>query len=296
MTVSNPEAPATYKQKGYLGSVLGVAPKELKRVSKGLASDLIETIELFKIEADDKSRNLQSNGKTPFTEAKVTFIAGEQGSGKSVTAVARIADAYDNKCVELWCEKYLKKKVKSKSYNRDTRIAVIILNGIKKKIHIPEKYDLQEPMRVKNYEDCPMRIFSNIHLYGIVYKFVPSYRHIVAWLKRGIIKDCYLLMDEYQQGGNARESMSSVGRELTKQNQQFRKGQMYVFIITPMDRLADWSARLVPTERIDAESFDKKTGMVTIKIRRKGVKGVREVIYNSKYYRRFYWTNERINN
>lgn len=294
MTIANPEALATPKQRGYLGDLLGVSPKEL-RINKQLASDLIETIELSKLEADDKSRNLQSNGKQPFTEAKTTLITGEQGSGKSVTAVARIIDAYDAKCVELWCEKYLKLKCKCKSYDRDTRIAKIISNGIKKTIRIPDKYDIQAPMRVEKYEDCPLRIFSIIHLYGVVYKFVPSYRHLIAWLKRGIIKDCWMLMDEYQVGGNARESMTSLGRELTKQNQQFRKGQMNVIMITPMDRLASWDARLVAREKITAQGYDKKTGMVTLEIRKKGVPGAKTVRYNSKYYQRFYWTGERIN-
>jgi hypothetical protein len=295
MVIAEPTVHATYKQKKYLGDLLGVDSKSLK-INKELASELIETIELSKIDYTEKSRNLQSNGKSPFTEAKVTFIAGEQGKGKSVTGVARIVDAYDNKCVELWCEKYLKIKCVSKSYNRDTRNALIIHDGIKKNIHIPEKYDIQEPMRVANYEDCPFRIFANCHLYGIVYKFIPSFRHLIKWLKQGVIKDCYLLLDEYYMGGSARGSMTTLGKELTNQNQQFRKGQMHVIIITPIDRLAEWSSRLTATERIDATSFDKKTGVVTIEIKRKGVTGVKTVRYNSLYYRRFYWTNERINN
>jgi hypothetical protein len=296
MTISNPEAPATFKQKKYIGSILGVELPKNSKLNMQLASDIIETFELSKIDYNEKSRNLQSNGKSPFTEAKVTFVAGEQGSGKSITAVARIIDAHDGKCVELWCEKYLKEKVICKSYNRTTRIAVIIQNGVKKAIRIPDKYDIQEPMRVDDYEKCPFRIFSNCHLYGVVYKFIPSFRHLILWLKRGIIKDCYLLLDEYYMGGSARGSMTTIGKELTNQNQQFRKGQMHVTIITPIDRLAEWSSRLTATERIDAENFDKKTGIVTINIKRKGVQGTKVVRYNSLYYRRFYNTNERINN
>ncbi|KKL98812.1 hypothetical protein LCGC14_1820610, partial [marine sediment metagenome] len=104
----------------------------------------------------------------------------------------------------------------------------------------------------------------------------------------------WLLVDEYYIGGNARESMSTLGRELEKQSFQYRKMQLEVVIITPMSRLIDWTARLIPTERISCE-YEAKTGRVTLSIRKRGRKGTREVSYDSLPYRRYYWTNERIN-
>ncbi len=218
----------------------------------------------------------------PFSSAKIRLIEGEQGSGKSATAVARVVDAYYLDCVRVFCfERNIKCSVKA--YNPKTRVAKIKHRGTIKLFKIPNDYKLHSPMR----------IFANFHLYGIPFVYCPSFQQTLTWLKQDIIREGWLLIDEYYIGGNARESMTSLGRELEKQSFQYRKMLLEVVIITPLARLIDWTARLIPTERILC-SYDEKTGNVTLSVRKKGQKGTREITYDSKPYRKYYWTNERI--
>ena len=153
-----------------------------------------------------------------------------------------------------------------------------------KLIKIPPDYKLH----------APMRIFCNFHLYGIPFVYCPSFRHILKWLKVGLIRDGYLIIDEYYIGGSARESMTELGRELSKQSFQYRKMQLQVIFMTPMARLIDWTMRMIPTEQISC-SYNKRTRKVTLTIKKRGEKGAKEITFDSTPYRKHFWTNERIN-
>ena len=219
----------------------------------------------------------------PFTEAHVTIIEGEQGGGKSVTATARVIDAYDKDCVRVFFEKVKRTKCEVKSYDRKTRIAKIRHNGGLKRLCIPTSYKLHSPMK----------IFSNYHLYGIPFIYCPSFNHILEWLKLGIIVDAWLIVDEAYVGMNARASMQALGKELEKQYFQFRKMQLNVIIVTPMARLVDWTMRTIPTERIHC-TYNEKTRKVTVAIKKKGIPGEHKFDYDATQYFKNFRTNERI--
>jgi hypothetical protein len=221
-------------------------------------------------------------GLKPFSSARVRIIEGEQGSGKSITAVAKIVDSYQLDCIRIFCQEHNIKCI-VKSYDARRGIAKVQKDGAIRMFKMPSSYKLHSPMR----------IFCNFHLYGIPYVYCPSFRDILSWLKQDIIRDGWLVIDEYYIGGNARESMSALGRQLEKQSFQYRKMRLEVMILTPMARLIDWTARIIPTERISCE-YEEKTGNVTLQIRKKGHKGTREITYDSKPYRKYYWTEERI--
>ncbi len=220
----------------------------------------------------------------PFAEAHVCLVEGTQGSGKNTTGVARVVDAYFKDCVRIFCMDVLHVNCEVKFYDSRTRIARIKHQGEMKLLHVPSSYKLHSPMR----------IFCNFHLYGIPYVFCPSFEYILDGLKSGLIGNGWLMVDEYYIGGNARECMTALGKELNKQSFQFRKMQLNVIIITPMARLIDWTMRMIPTEHILC-SYNKNTRKVTLTIRRKGEKGTREVPYDATQYWPYFWTNERIN-
>lgn len=219
----------------------------------------------------------------PFTEAHVAIIEGAQGDGKSVTATARVTDAYFNDCVRVFCEKVLGIKCEVKSFDRKSRIFRIKHNGVIKRFRIPTNYKLYSPLR----------IFCNYHLYGIPFVYCPSFNHILEWLKNGKITNGWLIVDEAYVGMNARASMQALGKELEKQYFQFRKMQLNVIIVTPMARLIDWTMRTIPTERISC-SYNKKNRKVTLTIKKKGIAGEHKFDYDSTPYRKHYRTNERI--
>lgn len=221
--------------------------------------------------------------RAPFTETHVTIISGDEGSGKTNTAVGRIVDAYNVDCVRVYCETVLKIRCEVKGYDPRRRIAKIRHNGALKLLRIPKSYKLYSPMR----------IFCNFHLYGIPYRFIPSFEHLLAWLKQDVIVNCRLVVDEAYVGMNARSSMTELGKELAKQYRQFRKMQLDVIIITPMARQIDFLLRLVPTEHINCE-YNPVNHKITLTIRKKGVKGERKLDYDARQYWRNFRTNERI--
>ncbi len=229
--------------------------------------------------------------KAPFSSAKITLIDGEQGNGKSVTAVARIVDKYFIDAVTIYCKEILKMDCEVKAYYRQNRVegvqgvAKIKYNGELKLLRIPSKYKLHSPMR----------IFANFHLYGIPYVYCETFHHILAWLQAGVIRDGILAIDEYYIGANARESMGQLGRALAKQTLQFRKMRLEVMILTPLAKAIDWTARMINTERISCIAYNDKTKCVTIEIKKKGQPGSREITYDASPYFCNFWTEERIN-
>lgn len=222
--------------------------------------------------------------KMPFTHAHVCLITGEQGSGKSVTGVARIRDAYDKDALRLYCTNILKlDNFIVKSYDRKNRKGIIKQDGVLKLVTVANGYKLYSPIK----------IYSNLHLYGIPYIYCKSFKQIAEWLKGNKIVRGYLLIDEYYIGGNAREHMKSITIAMEKQSFQFRKMGLEVIVIAPLDRLADWTMRAIVTERIVCRR-DDVTGKTILTIRKKGVRGEKEVTYDPAPYYGNYDTNERI--
>ena len=225
----------------------------------------------------------QNNGVTPFNDAHVTIIEADQGGGKSCYATAKVVSAYDNDCVKnYFSEKGIDLIVKS--YDRRERVAKIVIKGVKKYVRIPADYKLHSDMR----------IFSNYHLYGLPYVYLPNFGTMLKWLKDGLIVNGWLLLDEYYVGGNARDSMSAFGKEMEKQSFQMRKMQLEVVIITPHARLIDKWTRSVPTKHILC-SYDKDKMEITASIKEKGKKKYIMPPFDASLYFGNYNTNERIN-
>jgi hypothetical protein len=221
--------------------------------------------------------------RPPFSESHVTIIEGDPRQGKTETGVARIRDAYDKDCVRIYCKNILNIKCEIKSYNRHTRVARVKYKGNIKQFRIPPDYKM----------NSPMNIFSNTPLYGIPYKFVPSFNHLMHWLKTGIVVNGWVLVDEAQVGMNARASMTELGRELAKLYHQFGKMQLDVIIVVPMARMVDYLARTVPNEHIHC-TYNEKTKKIMLTIRKKGVQGEKIVEYYAPEYWRNYDTGRRI--
>ena len=224
------------------------------------------------------------SGKTPFSHAHITILEGAQGSGKTGTAVARVIDAYDLDCMAIYCRENLGIKCEVKSYARRQRVAKIKYNGKKKLIRIPSSYKLCSALQ----------IHANFHFYGVPFYYYKNFGSILAGLRSGKIRDGYLVVDEYYIGGNAREGQKQLAKQLVKQSFQYRKKQLEVIYITPMARLIDWTARMLPTEHIQC-SYNEKTRKITLSIRKKGQQGTKEISYDASRYWPNYWTNETIN-
>ena len=281
MLLKTPEAPATKKQLYRLGILTGQDTGDW-RLTQQEASNRIDELELKKIETDLPPLPLDDSGA--FSEAHVMIVEGDQRGGKTVFAAKTIFTAYLKDCVKIFCKDVLGIDVEVLNYNKKIRTAKIKYDGVTKYIRVPDEYKLHSPMR----------IFSNVHLYGIPYVYIPSFRHMLHWLKTGFISKGWLLSDESHQGMSARNGMSAMGKEFVGQYYQFGKSQLDVIIITHHARMIDYLARLIPTKRVHC-SYDKKTHRVSYALREKGVQGTREYSFDATQWFVNYLTNEKVN-
>jgi hypothetical protein len=277
------EAPATKKQLSYLSDLTGIDYSDAKLTMRQ-ASNKIENCELAKLEKDLLKDNTDMSDDEPFSEAKVTLVNGDQRGGKTVFAVGKIKDSYFNDCVKIYCEDVLGIDCDVVAYYCSDRMAKIKYKGKKQYIQIPEDYKLQSPMK----------IFSNIHLYGFPYVYIPSYRHMLKWLQNGIIRDGWLLMDEAHRGMSARNGMSTEGKDWVGEIFQFGKDLLNVIIITHHAKMIESLARTVPTQRVST-TYDEKTHKVTYTLRKKGQEGTEEHSFDASQYFGNYRTNEKVN-
>ncbi len=282
IAIKNPNAPATERQLWKLHTLTNKDTRALD-ITMQQASDLIDKF-------NEPSQALQTPQKVhtergmPFQYAHVTFITGEQGSGKSVTAVARVRDAYDKDCVRVYCHDKLGINCMVKWYNRSSRTAKIEHNDRAKLVHIPVNYKMVSSLK----------IYCNFHLFGMKYTFIPSFDYLAKWLDDGTIRDGYLIIDEYYLGGFSRESMKALTRKLAQLSQQFRKRMLEVIVMCQLARMADWTMRITPTEHISC-NYDVSIHKVMLEIRKRGIKGLRKLSFNPRPYFKNYWTNEIVN-
>ncbi len=229
----------------------------------------------------------------PFSYAKVAICSGDQGSGKSNTIVARaidaaiasivglqrVSDGFIYKVSPLSKEEKIILKEKGYVLSYDT-IKLYLPDGSVKITSIPPKHIILPSIR----------IFPNFHLYGVEYSLC-TIAQIVEWLDAGIIRDGRLLIDEYHIAGNARDSMTSLGKALSKYSFTYRKRHLNVDIACAHEKLADFTARLVVTEHISCIN-DPETNNITLTITGKGHPRPKEVTYWGKQYWKYYNTDE----
>lgn len=230
--------------------------------------------------------------KKPFTYAHASILVGDQGSGKTCSGVARAIDAGINSIVGLKrvsdgitlkaspLSLEQKKDLKAKGYNVTYDTVLVHFPEGKRVMRIPSGYIIIPQLN----------IFTNFHLFGIRYWF-RTLEQILWGLEHGQIMDGRLLMDEYQFAGSARDGMTRLGKALYKYSFTYRKRHLDVDIMCATERLADWPARVVVTERIMCSANPDNPAKITLVIKGKG-KPQREFSYNGSQYWKYFFTDE----
>ncbi len=230
--------------------------------------------------------------KTPFSQADIRLHEGEQGMGKSNTAVGRVVEDVLRQTAEL----YIKGKgiqgevlhardivkVVSGKVTILAREAIIKVDGGKRRIVIAKEYPL-----------APVNIFCNFHLYGLQYRYC-SFAQMIEGLADGTIHDGWLIIDQAEIGGDAREGMKLLARTITKYGFQFRKRRLHVIMLYPSRKVADWRFRSIFSETVSC-SYNQKTHEITLYIWKRGEKKERPpVTYWAPQYWPYYDTEELI--
>jgi hypothetical protein len=228
--------------------------------------------------------NIVLEREEPFTEAHVTYVEGDQRQGKTIFAVKTLTQVYYKDCARIFFKERYNLDVEVKSYNRKNRVVKIKYQDEIKYLKIPEDYKLHSPMK----------IFSNIHIYGIPMVYIDSKERLLEWLKSGFISNGWLLVDEAHRWIGARNSMTSIGKELQGEMFQIAKSMLDLIIVSHLPGLIDWSVRTIPTKRINIERYEKSTHRVYYTIREKGVSHTGEYSFDATDYFANYDPNEKV--
>lgn len=141
----------------------------------------------------------------------------------------------------------------------------------------------------------PMRIFSNLHLYGIPYTYVSSFAVLLDWINKDIVRNGWVIVDEAQVGMAAQDVSSRLGKALRKKYGQFAKLKLHVIIITQDATVLNYLLNKMVTEWRSTE-YNKNTKKVTVTIKKKGIQGEKVFSYNAWIYWKNYDTGEQIKN
>lgn len=220
----------------------------------------------------------------PLSYARVTIIDGDQGSGKSMSAIAFGVDATHDKMTSV---KLPDGTIVKAQPVRNKQGYAIIGYG---KLWIPESKIMKIPNGSVIRADG-VRIIYNGHLWGIRYAHMELV-DIIRHLNDGSLRDCYLIIDEAYIMGDKREGMSPLVRIMTKLSKQLRKRHIHLIMCTPDSSELDKRFQKIEVEHIVC-SYDEDSQIVTKYIRNpKRYKRTREVPYDSRLYKKYYDTDE----
>lgn len=221
----------------------------------------------------------------PLSYASVTIIDGEQGSGKSMSAVQTVVDESHKYMTSIKLADGTIVKAEPVLSKRGYPVIGYA------RIWQPNPRIMKIPNGSIIHTDGAVRIIYNGHLWGIQYAHMEL-KDIIEHLNDGTIRDCFLIIDEAYIGADRREGLSPVVKAISKLTKQLRKRHIRLIMCTPDSTELDMRFQKIEVEHIVC-SYDDDTKLVTKFIRNpKKYKRTREVSYDSRLYRKYYDTDE----
>lgn len=220
----------------------------------------------------------------PMTYAHATFIEGDQGGGKSVTAVAR---EVDKTFANITSVKVLDGRVFKATPTNPPQIG-------KATIWLPDRkpFVAKLPKHSCAIADS-VKIYANFHFYGIRACYM-TLDMIIEFLNDGTITDGDVICDEHYIGGNSHRRMSNLVGTIEQLGFQMRKRHINYTMIAPYRSLVGSGGRVIVTEHIMC-TYDEKKCEVTLTIKKKGERKFRTLPpYWEPQYRPYYNTDELI--
>jgi hypothetical protein len=219
------------------------------------------------------------------SDADVRLCLGDQRNGKTTTCVAFIKDEYYDKMDGLISpsRQFIKARTlddddkhqlsSQKIYPDPFKYCRALLGNESKIISIPKGYLVSSPVR----------IFSNIHLYGLKYIYVPI-EYFVEHVNDDLIEHGWFLAEDSAMN-NPRNAMSSVGKIFAQWSQTIGKRHLHYCQATQFPNMVEVYLKQFAVMRVVC-SLNKNSNMVTLDINKKG-----EPAQTKSYYAPNYWMN-----
>lgn len=222
----------------------------------------------------------------PATFADIRLIMGEQRSGKTETMVAFAKDdSYDQLNGIISPDG---KTLKARTFNKQeyelykdeygvilNRFShVRVFSGDESKIvKIPPGYKVLSPVR----------IFSNLHLYGLRYAYI-TLADIVQYLNSDLFSNAWILSDESVMT-DARNSMTHAGFIVATLGATIGKRNLHFCQTTQNYGMIEKRFRLFATMKVLC-TYEASTRTINLEIKKRG-----EPVQSVSYWAPLYWEN-----
>lgn len=229
------------------------------------------------------------------SEADIRLITGDQRQGKTTLLVAYAKDDYYANLDGLLTPSgnKIKASALTEGDRQWLRLNKIIPHPFKYvKVFSDDKKESKMISIPKGYlVTSPIKIFSNIHLYGLIYKYT-TLEELLEYINSDIITNGWVLSDE-SAWTDPRNSMTAFGKVVAmglgatigKRNVHFCQATQYFEMIERRFRLF-WTTRCACT-------YDEETKMIIVEMKKKGEDVRTDEIYAPYYFPNFD-SNERI--
>ena len=224
-------------------------------------------------------------------EADVRIVTGEQGSGKSTTAVALVVDdCFENvKGVIAPSKSYMKASTLNDSdlfiiddipFLKGTQIPYNPHKHIR--LYSPHNNDSKIIAKPRDFViDSTVKVFSNFKFYGIRYMMVDL-PMIIENMNTEVFRNAWIILDESFMT-EKRDTMSNVGKMMAWFGAQARRRNLHLVIIAQYMNMVQSRFNLFARTRVLC-SYDKHTHMIDIEVNDSS-----EVMQSTGYFAPEYW-------
>ena len=219
------------------------------------------------------------------TQADTREIFGDQGQGKSCTAVALVADDCHANITGIR-NPTTKEYFKARALN-DQEIQTLESQGVKynplKHIRIFKSDSISKIVaKPKGFAvESSVKVFANFHFYGIRFKFIDQ-NFLIENINDDILTNAWLVLDESILT-DKQDSMSRAGKLLAKFGAQGRKRKLHTIIIAQYPDMINSRFTRFATTRVTC-TYDKHTNMIDLDVNKSS-----EYMTSTSFYAPYYW-------
>ena len=224
-------------------------------------------------------------------DADIRLITGDQGTGKTNTAVALVVDDCCEHVIGLFSPegKYIK-ATPLKDRDKHLVEGVICIRGTRipfnphKHIRIYSDDGSDSRIITKPIDymiDSSVRVFSNLDFFGLKFMRVDLVR-IIENINTDLLKDGWIVLDESFMT-DRRDTMSNVGKMISWFGAQARRRNLHMVIVAQYLSMIQGRFNLFAKTKVLC-SYNKYSREITLDVNRAS-----EVMKSATYYAPEYW-------